>query len=521
MTRLEQSSKPGAHRAREIYSQFLVGEGDTHKANMAIFHKMGSSRESSFILKHHYREFGSLVEKFVKKHFFFILNTLNFSWIEFCHHYLFMLVKTTIYVVDIVKDVKFIVLLNSVILEKPESSLEGMLNVGLAAAIGFLILSEIIKMIQLYQWEGLSKKQRSLRVILSPFQLIPILIHHYERKLKLKMNLLCTISEPSADLEESLTQTRNELTSILRLKGEHRSTENVLEHFVQFILSLIVLVANNSETDELQIVDLSYSQFYFSIASSIISIMSMVRGQINLISSQENGQLGFLAKVLIAIYVTLALATRATIICFSIFATYQLKSKISFIHTAFILVIIAVTLFHILFSYLIQKRFLKETKSKLKQALWSFLSPPLYLDWEYIYRAGDCKMPIPECWQRTISCFVCHNVLTLVGNLAFGIPFHIFGSLRLGTIHFSSYSTATVIVVAIVSQYLLLVLGFFYFSSIHPWARILKTELIISYQNRFNRMRPRSNSIHVPPLKVEMHKNLNPPGLIKLRRNSL
>ena len=79
-----------------------------------------------------------------------------------------------------------------------------------------------------------------------------------------------------------MTKTRNELTYILRLKGEHRSTENVLEHFVQFILSVAILVANIPGAS-LEIIVLAESEFYFSIGSSIISMLSMVRGQINLV----------------------------------------------------------------------------------------------------------------------------------------------------------------------------------------------------------------------------------------------
>ena len=115
--------------------------------------------------------------------------------------------------------------------------------------------------------------------------------------------------------EESLSQTRNELAHILRLKGEHRSTENVLEHFVQFILSVAVLVANDLHgPSDTKIVELSTSDIHFSTVSSVVSMLSMVRGQINLIKSQKNGQLGLLATFLIAFYMTVAIFTHAGII---------------------------------------------------------------------------------------------------------------------------------------------------------------------------------------------------------------
>ena len=102
-----------------------MDEGDIHKTNTAIFRKMGSSKESVFLLGHHDRDCGSGIENFTKRHFSFFLAMLDFSCVLICFGYLFMLAKTAIYVVDIVKDVKFIFLLNSVRLEKSSSSLIG------------------------------------------------------------------------------------------------------------------------------------------------------------------------------------------------------------------------------------------------------------------------------------------------------------------------------------------------------------------------------------------------------------
>ena len=126
-------------------------------------------------------------------------------------------------------------------LENDDPTLLGLLDLGVAAAIGFLILSEVFKMFQIYHSEGISTRNKAVRVVISPFQLIPILVHHFERKLELKMHALCAISEPTGDDNASLTNTRDGLAYILRLKGEQRATENVLEHFVQFLLSIAIL----------------------------------------------------------------------------------------------------------------------------------------------------------------------------------------------------------------------------------------------------------------------------------------
>ena len=387
-------------------------------------------------------------------------------------------------------DIGFISLLNTKTLKESDSNLKGLLDVGLAAAIGFLLASEIVKMLHLYYGKGMSKSQRVIRALLSPFQLIPIMIHHKERKLELQMRRICTNAEQTNFNQETLTNIRNELNSIQRLKGEHRSTENVLEHFVQFILSVAVLVANKSGSEELKIVFLSNSQFRFSIISSIISLLSMVRGQINLISSQKNGQMGLPATCLLAVYMIVSLFIRAGIIFLSISATYQLikYGKFQYGHLLFIFTITSVALLHIILSFAIQYCLLKGAKSNLKQALWSFLSPPLFLDWDFLYRQEEFEMSILDCWRRTRNSFLIHNLLTLVGNLALGIPVYILAYYKFQNPHFFEtddffqfpiYSTLCTTIPALVSQLLLIGMGFLYFKKFHPWARILNAELAI------------------------------------------
>ena len=471
----------------------MDNNGDIHKTNYDIFLKMGSCQESGYMLGHHDQDCGSGLENFIRRHFSFFLAILDNFYVVICVGYLVMVGKTAIYVIDIVKDVKFIVLFNSKRLLKSGQDISGLLDVGLAAAVGFLLASEIIKMVQMYNCRVTSKSHKVFRMLLSPLQLIPFLIHHLERELELRMCRLCAISEPTDVQEEFLTQTRNELASIRRLKGEHRSTENVLEHFVQFLLSVAVFVANATDSEKTIIFELSKSEIRFALLSTIISMFSMVRGQINLISSQKNGQLGLLATCLVAVYMVVAIFTRAIIIFISVIATYNLpREKFhNHGHLLFIFTTVAVALLHIIFSFLIQKKLVYGTKSNLKQALWSFLSPPLFLDWEYLHRKENYEIPIPVCWRRTRSSFLYHNLLTFVGNLAFGIPIYLSEDL------WGTLLSITIVISAIVFQVILLGLGLLYFKKFHPWSRILNVELAraeqISVKEKLEQ-RPRRHS---------------------------
>ena len=511
LTRLKRSRRPEGARSREIYDELLMdNKGHIDKTNEDIFRTFGSSQESGFMLGHQDRDCGSGVDNFIKRHFSFILALLDNHYLVFWVGYFVMIFKTTIYVIDIVKDIKFIAFLNSLRGGKDiDQGLEGLFDVGVAAAIGLLLLSEVVKVVQLYNCTGITPGQKVMTILLSPLQLIPFFIHHYERKLELRLRMLCVISEPTNDQEVSLTQTRNELMSLRRLKGEHRSTENVLEHLVQFIISLSVLVSYNSRDE---ILDLSPSDFIFSIVSSSISLLSMVRGQINLISSQKNSQIGLMASFLLALYFIFAILTRSGILFSSIYAIYILQNarerkpenarELPFLHLIFILITVTIMIIHILLSYLIQRKLLKGTKSNLKQALWSFLSPPLFLDWDSLYRRLDYKMPISECWRRSRNSFLLHNLLTLVGNLALGIPLYIWGYYAL----FTSVSpgdeafTLVILLCTILFQAMPLGIGFIYLKKKHPWARILNANLT-NFKPRKNvdqhLQRPRRHSLHV------------------------
>ena len=214
------SHSPGAKRCQEIYDMLLEEKGDDNKVNFLIFRKFGTCTESGYILGHHDRDFGSGLETFIKLHLGFIMAFLKKHFLLICLSFFLMVGKTSFYVIDIVKDVKFVSLFNSKRTEKSDSNFSGLLDVGLAAAIGFLVCSEVFKMWQLYESSrGASRAQRFLCVALSPFQLIPLLIHHYERKLELQLHQLCAITELNLDQMEALTQTQKDLTLIRKLKG--------------------------------------------------------------------------------------------------------------------------------------------------------------------------------------------------------------------------------------------------------------------------------------------------------------
>ena len=86
-------------------------------------------------------------------------------------------------------------------------------------------------------------------------------------------------------------------------------------------------------------------------------------------------------------------------------------------------------------------------------------------------------MPILDCWKRSKHVLCLHNLITLLGNI---VLLHAFIPMLVKTnpdLTALSYATIIGLDVAIVSQILILGLGFLYFKTCHPWARLLNAEL--------------------------------------------
>ena len=146
-----------------------------------------------------------------------------------------------------------------------------------------------------------------------------------------------------------------------------------------------------------------------------------------------------------------------------------------------------VALLHVALSFVIQSTLFKSAnraygavklrRNMLLQALWSILAPPLFLDWDHLYRQEDFSMSILDCWKRSKYVFFLHNLITLLGNI---VLLHAFIPMTIVTnpdLKNLAYSSIIGMDIVIISQILLLGLGFLYFKTCHPWSRLLKAEL--------------------------------------------
>ena len=450
---LKLSQESGWEESQHIYKQALEVNGeDAARTNSDLFEYLKSGPGSAYLFSHVDSDLGSRWERLSKKWLSFIYTLEEVRIPTLVIWFISMLSNTTFYILDIVKDSRFIIFILIALL--PESFYLVIISVG------SLIVNEGAKMIQLYNRPGKLTSKKLMGIVFSI--VLPAYLHHSEFMANIQLKKLAAIKRRSKDEEAEFIKVRKLLHNVLLEKAQLRATENVLEHFPQIIISTSVLTLEGAVKQ----LELTEGKKLFFILSLTLSLISVVRGQINLISARKNGQLGILAKLFLAIYLIIAIIPRMYAF------TALLNGREAYLAFS---VLSLVFLLHTGLSYVIQKKIFQQREQKFMQALWTFLTPPLFLDWDTLYRQQVGKMSIQECWTRTKYVILGHNILTLIGNIALGhkVTKPI---LELGVS--SGIDDIIKLAIMMLSQMTLLALSYCYLKTRHPWARILRAELL-------------------------------------------
>ena len=59
---------------------------------------------------------------------------------------------------------------------------------------------------------------------------------------------------------------------------------------------------------------------------------------------------------------------------------------------------------------------------KILADLYTFLCPPVHLDWELIYRLSEGTVTIKECWRRSKIIMIAFNLILLIQNIILLVP---------------------------------------------------------------------------------------------------
>ena len=298
---MKSSNRPGNDGCRKIYKEHLdANHGDVHATNMKIFKNLGTGKGAAYLFSHVDNDLSSKWEAFTKTYFWWCSWCCHNSVIAWLTGCLKMMAKSTFHYVDIIKDVRFALLLSQL----PSA------GVALGFAVASLVVAEVAKMVQMFTWLENDTVQNDWIspwiVMFSP--VVPAILHQMEFRLRYQLHKLLANPEGTSIWQQALVKTRRVLDMTLTLNAELRATENVLEHLPQVLISIILLrLKDFSDT-------LGKFQRAFSLVSLFISSISIVRGQVHLIVAKKIGQIGVVAKLIIFLYICLSIFTRVLLI---------------------------------------------------------------------------------------------------------------------------------------------------------------------------------------------------------------
>ena len=373
------------------------------KTNMFFFKYLGTGGGPAYLFGHVDEDLGSSWERFSKKCFAPIHVLAEIQALSVAKGFVIMFSKSSFYILDIVKDVRFLMF----ILIPLTDSLPFVI-----VAIMALILSEMAKIIQMHTLTRESRTMRLGYAVLTP--IMSVILHHEEFMLDIKLKKLASNPARDRDIETAFAKARSEKQRTLLTKAELRATENVLEHLPQVIIPFAVLTTLEQATAQLAQTE---GKKLFLFLSLSVSVLSIVRGQINLISARRNGQLGIIASLIVAFYILVAIVSRGLIflMLLHVVTTPDVESHSKYVAVAMLVMIFSL---HLSISFWIQTKVFKQKEKRIMQSLWTILAPPLFLEWDELYRREEYRMPMDECWHRTKLVVVLHNCLTCFGNVA-------------------------------------------------------------------------------------------------------
>ena len=498
----------GRKKCQEIYKTILdIKEGDIHETDLFFYKVLTDGEAASYFYGHVDHDLGSKFEEWYKAWCISDLNCLASCQSQWYFRYIFrpfanwlrVIASTAMYYFDIVKDVLLVLVLAGVVTTSDEES-QGKIEeynereslsrkVIMVLCISSLLATDVAKIFLVISSGALSAKMRCWGTIFVPF--LPAFLYHRDWRFRalrretidgLENNwahafrdhlmMLAAPLEIAPDTDMILTWTRTKLRESSVIKAELRATENFLEHYVQLTLLSTLTWIYYDHKDE------GYTRLSAEIIgdnkkliilSATISLISLLRGQVNLVSTLKRASP--MAMIILCVYFALGTATR--VVAVMIFMMPMLHGAVETVETAvanysFLVGLVAV---HLLLSFLLLTWFYGGAQSKRRrflQSSWTLICPPLFIDWETIHRLKRYEMPIEECWKRSRNQFLSHNLLMVTENMVVCLASVLVRDWKWENLRFICMILFPLI------QLSMIALAYLYFTQGHLWSRILR-----------------------------------------------
>ena len=382
----------------------------------------------------------------------------------------------TIYYTDIYKDIYIaLIIYNQVIIQPSGFVFEGKGSFPTIMLLVIVASIAVTELNNLFIFINHSKlKEWSMKTIISSAMGLPLLPAFISfKKLRQELKLLTLASKIKLKdnilwgwhSEATMTKIRSNIIQLDTLLSEMRANENSFEHFVQFLVLLIILQGSKTSTPIVfgfnkVFLDETYSLVYIS---AMVSLASLVFGHINYLSSTKNGFVGVTGVIILIPYYSLGSLTQIfrIIVIFTPFLglfdtmhhylkgnllmdnisimyepllnvtytqlwsnKYYLNEFVEFFSMPFsccMLILIGVFGIHLLTSYILLLPLNKKSTDghlrQIMQGTLTLINIPLFCDWEKILRDSDFSIPVAESWNKSKILYAKFQLLFLVQHM--------------------------------------------------------------------------------------------------------
>ncbi len=536
--------RKAAAKAREYAAKLQLDGGSVERLNLKLFHELGSSSETM-----------RLLDAMDNNGCFF---TWKPHWVRGKKMTLFGLFLSTVsalavYYADLAKDILIAVQFSSKMFGESVSSREIILNslypmTVLAVTTTAILLTEFLNLLKAAAAFG-RLRERLLAFLFLPF-LPGFVLHSHKSKeyLRWRHAKYDGSSSTAAAADNNYyyatsNSLRRESYEARKLYACLRSNENIGEHFVQLCLFTILLMSEDSGTRTVQtvgniILDENRIFVYLSIG---LSVFSIAKGHTNLVEATKRGHLPLLGQVIIFAYFLISTVVRASAVTvfftpiLGLFNTLTisqlaklpfsdnvlshilpngtaipLQSEWSALQQNQTVGIIPRTIlvplyvasgslavaFHVLAATAIWKTVLDQRD--WWNILYTAVTPPIFLDWEEMYRSRTGGESIRDCWLSYRRGLLLYTLMFAIEHLLLCAPLAVLkyflgahaaqmeanffpllpeevGSLS--TVNILLFSS--IAIHAVLTPFVQITLALLYFKYGHSWSRVLRQEVDI------------------------------------------
>ena len=546
--------------ARQFYKFHLEKNGEVRDAELFLFCTLGSSRETMQLLDAIDNGFMFRMKEWIQGKLSYLLKIADNSYLRWNRFVWGLVASLTFYYVDLCKDIALAIQFKVGLLGNQWWTMEAFAYNAYPSTLLYVILvsmsgTEILNITSVLfseKFKPFPLKKRFLLMLAGP--LLPgISIYRWKRsllaltqkyrKLSIKLHDECVEATTNFASLEALVKEKEAKHKIALQVAHLRMNENVIEHFVQFVLIVIVFLTEHSRTRAVQtvgavIVDGSLPLLALSAGSSLFSV---VKDHVTYIEVKKAGHLPFAGQIVTAVYMLVGVISR--LVAFLIFFTpllgmldvlelarfgtikgsddfrntivsfkgntmadywepFETSPETFFTSHSMLLACTAIPpaliVIHFLFGCTVMS-FLSGDSERW-HLLFTLVVPPLFHDWEDIYRQSKEDVTIQSCWVKSILSLTLYLVLFAIEHAALCIPLAMlkyFVALRVADMRETGfpllpeeeesvrfidllfYSFLGVCCLAV--PLLQLLLALIYFKYGHAWSRVLNREASVFF----------------------------------------